>query len=542
MKRSTRKLIERLGLNSDQYLQTNTIQLIRNPLGSVWTTVYDFSGPGNSSRTIFSYFASPELRERLLTENYNVIEPDWFSPGFSQTPETVEYLPSNASGCEFIIERQDFPTINECQLHLNQEFILLLQLYREDNGNYCSIDESGNKDEAVSFSQDKVEIKTKYLLRFMSARQLVYFQFIDVRVDSGAWDSLDQHEIDRETVTGDDFTYSMYFDTNTKQDSLFSMVRAKSIVKPPSITECGIWPYDEKPENYPEFITGENPDGSFERFTCDESKLSNYFGANPGAPLYLTPVYFKPDVLDKYRKNPEVFSVTERKLSCGYAWGVEIDNVNPKRVMVYLGDLGTKLPESERTHFLEYEMSPTGQSISTEAIKNDFYGMSTDPTGPISRFRKAYTDFVDAWKQTFHFELFREHHPQDRDLMGMIHIPASNSSEEFNSVILNTTKLLIDYIDGSKLDSKEDGTINKLEDFLEREGINVSLSPLRVLQRIRSTGIAHSKDKDFDKIQQKYLTGNPAQDIEKLINQLTDLLESLTGQLQEHMSSACNEQ
>lgn len=70
------------------------------------------------------------------------------------------------------------------------------------------------------------------------------------------------------------------------------------------LKDCNIWPYNEK-KQYIEFIVGVDDNGRELHYTCDPSKLSNYFGANPDAPHYLTPIFFDSAVLSKYYSNPE---------------------------------------------------------------------------------------------------------------------------------------------------------------------------------------------------------------------------------------------
>src|SRR3989344_9095942 len=88
------------------------------------------------------------------------------------------------------------------------------------------------------------------------------------------------------------------------------------------------------------------------KYTCDESKLANHFGANSEAPHFLTRVFFKKEVLDKYYDKPSKYSVND-----GYLfyikengineWGMPIDNNAKDCVMAYLGDLG-KMPYEEQ--------------------------------------------------------------------------------------------------------------------------------------------------------------------------------------------------
>ena len=87
--------------------------------------------------------------------------------------------------------------------------------------------------------------------------------------------------------------------------------------------------------------------------TSDPAKLSNYFGANPEAPHYLTPVFFKKEVLQRYLSHPDRYSVEDGYLRCQSLWGMAIDNHHKDYVSAYLGDLGRDLPEAEQNHWLQ---------------------------------------------------------------------------------------------------------------------------------------------------------------------------------------------
>ena len=152
-------------------------------------------------------------------------------------------------------------------------------------------------------------------------------------------------------------------------------------------------------------------------------------------------------MLDKYRSDPR-FDVSERHISCGSQWRCEIDNVDSDRVMVYLGDLGRDLPESERTHFLSFEMSPVDQHISDEAFKTDLLNMWVkDPSGPVSMLMRARMELDKAWRKRFGLALFRPFHRADEGILEQIHIPSGNGEPEFEAVIMALTKAFVDYID-----------------------------------------------------------------------------------------------
>ena len=242
-------------------------------------------------------------------------------------------------------------------------------------------------------------------------------------------------------------------------------------------------------------------------------------------------MYFSPDVLNRYRDNPH-YEVTERRLSCGSQWGIEIDNVIPDRVMVYLGDLGRDLPEEERDYFLAHEISPAGQHMSETALAQDILGSFNAPMGPITAFLDARCKLNDAWAARFNRPLYRPFHDDEDDMEKLIRIPAGNGRQEFDTVILNLTKYCIDYIDESALvSSGKPGGINKLEATLLESGIQTDIKPLRDLQEIRSSCMAHAKGKKYERLKGTLLTGNCPKDITRIIERLTTMMERLSSDL-----------
>lgn len=526
------ELIQLLGCDARKFEQTKAIELIKNPFNSPWTTVYDNSDTPSDCLSIFSCFAEKNLESEILSGQEWIKHAGSFSPCFCVTSDGVLYEGIGSDGFSFIVAEQYFYPLDKKQFLLNQEFILLLELYRGADGNYYQIDESGNKELVTKFSDSTLQIRTKSLMSYMSAKQLLFVQFIDSRAWSAERYPESTIPLYDEPLVTSLYNCSFEYRTTDSKDFLGLRVLARSIVKPQPVEKCGIGPYDSDDEAYPEFIVKELPDGSCERYTCDESRLGTYFGDNSGAPHYLTPVFFNPQVLDKYRKEPN-FTVSEGRLTCGSQWSVEIDNFNPARVMVYLGDLGRDLPEAERTHFLEYNVPPTDQKISQEVIERDFFGVWTSETeGPISRFHSAFSELNKAWQRRFGEKLYRDFHPDDSRLPDQIRIPTSKSLEEFESIVLSLQRLLIEYMDEAQFAVDGiNGSINKLESFLKTNSINIDCSPLRNLQSLRSQGTAHAKGKKYDKLKKQMLLGDPVKDARNLISELTVFMSKLASAL-----------
>lgn len=399
MNEAVSKVLAKLGLDADPFKQEKVIELVKNPLSGAWVTVYSHHDAADGRPSVFACFADLTRKQEILAGD------DWqkhassFSPGFCVCADGVTYHDGRDGGYDFIVAEQYFHPLDQAQILVNQEFVMLFELYRGEDGCYYSVDKCGEREKVVDFAGDEVRVRTKYILRFIAAKQCLFVFFVDARLASSSSYPLGGTECIAESdEVGGNYHIGQWYTSDIDECYLLSMLYARSFIEPGDVETCGVWPYDEKKERYPEFIIGERPDGSLVRYTCDPNKLGTYFDKEPRAPHYLTPVFFKPAVLDKYRSSPH-FDVSERHISCGSQWRCEIDNVNPDRVMVYLGDLGRDLPESERIHFLSFEMSPVDQRISEEVVKTDFFNMWVkDPSGPVSKLMRARMELDEAWE------------------------------------------------------------------------------------------------------------------------------------------------
>lgn len=534
---------ESLGYEPTFFQQADVVQFVMNPLGDIWSIVYQNEGYSSFAPAIFSCLANRNQEDRLLQDTTWIKHPLSFGPGFYTTADGTYYDTGADDGYDFLVKEIYFHALELKQLHINQEFVFLFDLFRDDDACYYAIDDCGRKEKVVDISENVVKIKTSYLMRYIAAKQVLYVQFVDSRRFSSPDYPIDAEQVYADEQQGDTYHYEISYQSTARRDYLFSMVFARSIVHPQAVDKCGISPYDENAEErYPEFTIEELPDGTRRRFTCDPRRLSNFFGANPGAPHYLTPIFFNPGVLERYRNDPH-FDVTERRLSCGTQWGIEIDNVIPGRVMVYLGDLGRDLPESERIYFQGFEISPAGQCVSRTAVEQDFHCSFNAPMGPLTAFFFARDKLNAAWTARFGKPLYRQLHSDEQDMEKLIRIPSGNGRQESDTVILNLTKYCIDYIDEDALNTTgASGGINRLEATLTESGIYCDLTPLRDLQAIRSRGIAHAKGTKYEKLKGSLLTGDNTRDISKLINRLTSMMEELTTSLSSSTEAVEDEQ
>lgn len=523
-----------LGSDPKVFSQEEIIERLENPLYGVWSIIYQATDESNRSLYTFSCFAKEEVDDLLLSDSDWLKNIESWGPEFCVSGDDVSYESPNCDGFEFIVAGEYFHSLNELKFVVNHEFILFFKFYMAEDGNYYEVDESGQKDLAIEILDSEVRIKTKYLLMYMAAKQLRYINFVDSRIHVSSSPCFDLENLDSSQLQGDCYSYDLNYASTKQKDCLYSILFARSVAFPPPLKECRVWPFKSGNEQFPEFMIEEKPDGSYFCFTCDPSKLRNYYGANPEAPHYLTPVYFSSEVLDRYRKRPN-FEVTERGISCGSEWSLPIDNILPERVMVYLGDLGSKLPENERRHFGSFQISPSGQTISREVLASDFLGMWVKETeGIIGRFLAARSRLDDVWRKRFHRSLFRELHEDDRDLNKRVRIPSIEGQEEFDTVIQSLQLLLVDYMDSSRFPSADPGkgSLNRFEKFLRSEGIDTDLSALFDLQRVRSAWTAHAKGKNYERVKRELFPDGLSVGVKQMIIALTCCLSELADALE----------
>jgi hypothetical protein len=270
--------------------------------------------------------------------------------------------------------------------------------------------------------------------------------------------------------------------------------------------------------------------------TCNPDELANYFGKNPDAPHYLTPVHFRKEVLHKYYAHPELYTVDDCSLQCAGLWSVRLDTELEDRVVVFLGDIGRDLPSAERDYWRGHMIVPD-QDMSETYARRSFLGHFADPTSPDIRFRHLYAEANQAWMQSKGSPLFREPKGTDAYMLKQLRLPLRDSQNEFEEALKLLAKLMSDAINEKEvqkaLPTKVDNEkgISKLERYLTESGypsVQRDISYLRRVQELRSKATAHLKGSDYDKSLSKNLGDKRGRDaIRQLFEEGITFLEEL---------------
>jgi hypothetical protein len=103
-------------------------------------------------------------------------------------------------------------------------------------------------------------------------------------------------------------------------------------------------------------------------------------------PFGTSPIFFKAEVLDKYKNNPDKYDLTERTITCRGGWYLKTYDINEfNQVHTYAVYLG-HLPYKEQLHWLQYNEPPKA-AISKRALRTDFEGRFPEEQTRLERLK-----------------------------------------------------------------------------------------------------------------------------------------------------------
>lgn len=473
--------------------------------------------------------------EQLKTDTYDaygLLRPGVTVYGAWDSGEAAYYKWGNNTSIEPLVIKRDYNDLARDNIEIVEEFRFLFNLYyNSQSKEYVDLE---NDTSVVKISDDNlVSIHKRYLKSYLAIKNMALIIHIDSRCtdiveDIFPTDSFDYRNDDNTVF----YTVNIGRGHNGIQEENFSILFGKKVLFGCKLKDCNIWPYNEK-KQYIEFIVGVDDNGRELHYTCDPSKLSNYFGANPDAPHYLTPIFFDSAVLSKYYSNPEKYKVDDGIIRCGTLWSLYIDNQNTGYVSAYLGDLGRNLPSEQEQHYWRGFNKALDAKLSATKFKRDFMALPASSQSQDFVFKNTYVKTNRQFAEKAGWPLFLELDEQDRYNFEGLRIPINNSIVEMDMLVLSLVKVLLDSLNEKEIVSHLTGTYEKLVGsiaklevwFQEKQltGYQDHIEFLRNLQELRSSGTGHRKGKSYQKISKVF-------DIQKenYTETFSNILESAT--------------
>lgn len=405
-----------------------------------------------------------------------------------------DYYRMSKSGIEPLVIEQSFAGLRPPSFDLLEEFRLFHNLYFDaDAREYRRLDEAGDPVTVakVSGGWDNVDLLTRAVRQFMAWKQthlalyVRWHRFSEKTLAELALPEM-RGRINKDATS----TFSLTMVPCDFREGYRSFARlVGKVLVPPLAREASNWGPFEGDRTYQSFIIGVDAEGRPTEVSCAPEVSED---------IFLTKVWFRAEVLKRYRDEPSRYRVEDGLVACAGRWDMQIDNDHRDHVVAFLGDLRT-LPEKEQLHWRAHNIEPAGE-LSETAFRRSFLAEWASSERPEHKFVRAYETFMKASDATGIY-LIRPLTTDDEHCLKTLHIPASEEVLAFDQQVGNLTKLLVDSLNDAELAKhitveKDDKSIRKLEKYLAAKGktdFQVHTALLRDLQGYRSTNAAHRR-------------------------------------------------
>lgn len=439
-------------------------------------------------------------------------------------------------GARQLVFARRFEGLNENDAYyyeIRQEYSHVTDIHwRPERHAYCRFDENGDFDHVVSITSkaDKgdmalISFKRESLERYLAASNSVLVRMFDFMLlrygNFTAWPD-GPEDVIKETAA---LFYRQKVDSGQA-----AYTRGVQIIRPrrpkteifSSLKRS--WSRNTGGK-YVEFVALDWRNKRIAKISTDPSATTNYFQTQENSlPFELSPAFFRPDVLLKYKGDSDKYTVEQRTIHCRGAWTIRDYDVNEAgQVHVYIRDL-RDLPYQEQVYWQSYNEEPkTG--ISERAFVNHFKGEPCDPD-PLENVLFIMTKWtrsdVKWWK-------LREEGMLDR-----ISTPRTSSRDEWAGAFKDLSKLIIEgfqvkvirtRLEAMNIFSQEkEKSLALIEKLLDDER---KLEGLRAVQLIRSKVDAHSRGSTASDLAKKALQeyGTYSAHFENVCKTITDELK-----------------
>jgi len=458
---------------------------------------------------------SPPDIDDLMSWNFNPYTSWGIVYGLSEPQHVSICPPLDGAGSktiakgEQLVFARSFQGNAQCRSYIEilQKFAHISDLhYVVERNAYCRLDRHGDVEDAIRIVTIKADQKyhggtivtfdRPILDQYTALTDAALVRMFDfTRYDPeqfGGWHST--HEERRRT--GEDTFYRFVIEQGHGSYS-----RGIQIV-PTSDTRQAIFDRFQKgisrsKGQYASFIAHDWKNKRVEEISCDPSGLANYF-TDSNLPFEISPAFFRPEVLLKYKADREKYKLTERSVSCRGTWSLETYDINEAgQVHTYLIYL-SHLPYEEQLHWKQYNEPPKAP-LSERAFTTDFKGDFWDKYDPLPSLREKLR------------ELRRRATPwwtlRSDGLIDRPHYPVTAATDEWREEILTLDQLLVEAFEETWLrkKAKELGRLPEpnwralklTEECLvglgfEEEHARSVTSPLRELHDLRSKLKGHA--------------------------------------------------
>lgn len=296
----------------------------------------------------------------------------------------------------------------------------------------------------------------------------------------------------------------------------------------------------DRERKYERFIALDAKNKRIAELSSDPDELDSYF-VDTGKPWQVTPAFFRPEVLLKYKADSEKYTIRDRTIECRGSWYLQTYDINDAgQVHTYLIYL-SRLPHEEQLHWKQYNEAPkTG--ISKRAYATDIQGAWHDEYDPLDslkeRLRTLDREGATWWTL------------RDSSYLDRVHYPVTSSQDEWEGELGKLHQLLVEGLNQTRVKAvaQETGqpldpryrTLKLLELSLiglgfEDEHAYELLGPFHELHNLRNKVVSHTPGSEAGELVGEIKRNNPGfpEHFRGLVTALDTSLEIIAGALKE---------
>lgn len=420
-----------------------------------------------------------------------------------------------------LVLTRDFNGVRPSYLEIREDFRLFHKLYHDyKTDRFIKIDDSGNEECVAIIDQEseRVLIRKKEIREYLGRKNMhlaIKFRYIE-----RSQENLEELNLTEDCLPDKQngvscwrLVYKDYASPRPGGIRSISNLTGFSLIEP--LSQPNNWAQVvTQEEKFADFAIRMDENGEPIEHTCNPSKLAGYFGKNPDAPNFLTKVDFRKEVLDKYYQHPGKYRVSGGIVRCGGLWLIDIDTHHDDKVCAWLGNLGEQLPYQEQLHWKSYNFV-SGTGVSDTFFRQQLLAEIVESDRPEHTFPLRYNELAQVCQKHLDWSLLLPLAKEDEHHLHNIRIPATDEQRDFDELVLNLTKILIDSLNEKQLNKlipqvqREflTGSISRLEAALIACRVNNAdkhIKFLRNLQSLRSSGSSHRKGSEYSKIAKQF--------------------------------------
>lgn len=385
-----------------------------------------------------------------------------------------------------------------------QEYLHATDLHWLDyEGAYCSFDGNGDLLPAISMTMrngdsgsDLVSFRREPLERYLAATKSLLVRLFDFEFLTDPNLETDWSDMTEAVVDNGDQLFAKRWANPT----VGSGTRGVQILAPkrplPEILKKLDGEGDAGP--FQEFIAHDVRNNRVTTISTDPAETTNFFeAAGNSLPFGLSPAFFSPEVLSRYKTDRQKYTVDEkfRTITSRAGWQLRSFDVNDAgQVFAYIVYL-RELPYSEQQYWKVFnEEAKAG--IPERSFRRDFGGVGATPEPLVElliKLEEWHVAQVTWWKL------------RNARLLEQVNTPYSGSRDEWAQAFEDLAKLVVEGFETTAIRTRlgellipfsgEDRTIALLEKLLLGEQAVAKgerLSGLREAQQVRTMVAAHT--------------------------------------------------